>query len=205
MKLEYGKKCVVQIPDGRVLEAIYKGVAAGANLFEDTATLHIIRIPLDLEIAIPASELDTRGPLGAPGVAGPPGTARHDPGPQGIPNIPGRNHPKTIAVDFDGTLAAYDPKDYPKIGEPLPGMIDLLKKLKVEDWNIIVFTCRGADEVKAWLDSHEVPYHGINHDPGNPREKSGKVMADVYLDDKAVRFMGDATVAYAEIQKAMAG
>lgn len=104
---------------------------------------------------------------------------------------------KTACVDFDGVIAQYegDGNFNPHVfGEPVEGAIEALKKLKAEGWRIIIHTCRqDNEELRAWLVSKGIPYDQINSP--NPVVEGeavkwgiSKPMADVYIDDRAVRF-----------------
>jgi len=96
----------------------------------------------------------------------------------------------TLAVDFDGTIAQY--KGYAGRGvflDPNPGAADALRALKAKGWDIIVFTCRTeVDDLRAYLDAHGIPHDAINVGLDKSFESSGKVYADIYLDDRAVTF-----------------
>ena len=98
---------------------------------------------------------------------------------------------KSIAFDFDGVLAKYTDGQYPEIGEPVEGMKDLLANLKKSGWKVIVFTCRQAVEVEPWLLQHGFEVDEINKNTGAPAH-SGKIPADIYVDDRAVTFNGNA-------------
>lgn len=93
-----------------------------------------------------------------------------------------------IAVDFDGTLAK---NAYPEIGEPMPGAVEAMQRLKAEGHYLIVWTCRTGELLKDavnWLLVHNIPFDRINdHNPENLAEygEGGlKIYADVYIDDK---------------------
>lgn len=95
-----------------------------------------------------------------------------------------------IAVDFDGTL--HDGA-YPAIGEPLPGAVEYMQKLKGEGHYLILWTCRDGDrltEAVNWLLLHDIPFDRVNdHEPGNAAiygGKTRKIYADLYIDDKQV-------------------
>jgi hypothetical protein len=48
-----------------------------------------------------------------------------------------------VGVDLDGTLAHYDGWKSPThIGEPVPAMVTLVKKLIAEGWEVRIFTAR---------------------------------------------------------------
>jgi hypothetical protein len=78
--------------------------------------------------------------------------------------------PRTIAVDFDGTCCKWA---FPACGEPRHGVIDTLKRLKDDGWEIIIHTCRvnshwaepdrtiKVGDMLRWLLQHEVPFDRI--------------------------------------------
>ena len=96
----------------------------------------------------------------------------------------------TLAVDFDGTIAYY--RGYAGRGvflDPIPGAATALQRLKAQGWDIVVFTCRTEeDELRAYLNAHDIPFDAINVGMDPAMECSGKVYADIYLDDRAVTF-----------------
>lgn len=99
--------------------------------------------------------------------------------------------PKILAVDLDGTILKYDDIDKP-MGEPIPGIADVLAGVKSAGWCVIVWTVRNnLDEIRAHLNKHGVPFDYINENPWQPSGGSAKVAAHVYLDDRALRFEGD--------------
>ncbi len=96
----------------------------------------------------------------------------------------------TIAVDFDGTIVDHK---YPAIGKEKPFAIDTLKALANEGYRLILWTSRDGnlrqDAVdfchKRGLDFYAV---NSNHPAGylfqGRSDKSQKVIADVYVDDR---------------------
>lgn len=96
--------------------------------------------------------------------------------------------PVTVCVDFDGTLAKAQTPFNPKTaGKPRRRVVRLVRLLKEKGCRVIVWTVRGdAKVVKRWLKENRVPYDFINENPDQPPGSSGKLYADVYLDDKAV-------------------
>lgn len=104
-----------------------------------------------------------------------------------------KSHEKTICVDFDGVIADYSQGFLGKdiFGPPLPGAVAGMRALKAAGWQLVVHTSRPATPALAdYLRLHEIPFDGINCPTGPPdAEFSGKPIADVYLDDRAVRFL----------------
>jgi hypothetical protein len=106
-----------------------------------------------------------------------------------------------IAVDFDGVIIKAK-KDYSyedrKEFIPIPGAIESLEKLIRLGHQIIIWSSRAAHcygddaqsmlQIKLWnnmldyIKSNKVPYSEV--DSG----ECGKIMADMYIDDRAVRF-----------------
>lgn len=101
---------------------------------------------------------------------------------------------QTIAIDFDGVLADYSEgyKGKDVFGSMVPGADNATKVLKENGWTIIIYTTRPAtDALKKWLSDNNITYDYINENPNQPEESKGcKLMADVYLDDRAVCFRG---------------
>lgn len=96
--------------------------------------------------------------------------------------------PFTIAVDLDGTLAEKEkPFDSESVGSPRQHVIDWVKKFHKAGARIIVWTVRGNTKpVEKWLKDNDVPYDHINENPDQPEDGSNKIIADAYLDDRAV-------------------
>lgn len=101
---------------------------------------------------------------------------------------------KTIAIDFDGVLAdysnGYQGKDV--FGTPIPGADNATKVLKENGWRIIIYTTRPDTEaLRHWLKENNITYDYINENPEQPEESKGcKLIADIYLDDRAISFNG---------------
>lgn len=98
-----------------------------------------------------------------------------------------KEHTYTVAVDLDGTLAEEkQPHDPGFIGLPRRGAKKWMKLLREAGVRIIIFTVRDSPElIGKWLDKHDIPYDHINENPDQPPGTSGKVMADVYWDNRA--------------------
>jgi 5'(3')-deoxyribonucleotidase len=102
---------------------------------------------------------------------------------------------KIIAIDLDGVLADYSKgwQGVDNIGDPLPGAVESLKEL-AEDYDLIIHTTRTSPDVNKaynstmltmfvadWLQKHKFP-------PMKIWTGKGKPIADVYIDDRALRF-----------------
>lgn len=99
---------------------------------------------------------------------------------------------RTIAVDFDGVIADYDGWRGPGVlGEPREDVVEVLRRLHAENWKIVVHTTRGAEEVENYLGRHAIPHDEINHN-SDYQTKGVKPVADIYWDDRAVCYSGDA-------------
>lgn len=108
-------------------------------------------------------------------------------------SVVGRAEPLVVAVDFDGTL--FEKTDnYPKCGNPIERVHDLIRAYKTQGAVIILWTCReGADlaeALKACL-HYNLPIDYVNENTPFMIEKFGndcrKIGADIYIDDKAVK------------------
>lgn len=103
-----------------------------------------------------------------------------------------------ICFDIDGTICELKSYigSYDKV-QPLPGIVELMHKLKDDGHTIILNTarhmktCKGnvglvvAKQGKAlldWLDKHDIPYDELYF---------GKPYADIYIDDNCHRFEGN--------------
>ncbi len=100
----------------------------------------------------------------------------------------GGDAPVTVAIDFDGTYARkVEPFDPKKAGAPRKKILRLARLLKRKGCRIIVWTVRGDTAlVRRWAKRYGAPCDHVNTNPDQPPDSSGKIYADVYLDDKAV-------------------
>lgn len=113
--------------------------------------------------------------------------------------------PAVIAFDLDGTLAEYEVGVYidDKIGAPKQGMVEIVRNCKAAGLGVVVYTCRDNDAmVSAWLKEHAIPWDAINMNPWAP-STGAKMMADVYVDDKAVSAFGNEAIVMAGLIDAM--
>jgi hydroxymethylpyrimidine pyrophosphatase-like HAD family hydrolase len=101
------------------------------------------------------------------------------------------NHPKIIAVDFDGCLVT---NKFPIIGDPIRPTIDALKHEQQNGAKIILWTCRRDEQVEAaarWCAENGIKLDAVNENLPEMLaffgEDTRKVFADEYWDDRAVR------------------
>lgn len=97
---------------------------------------------------------------------------------------------RVLAIDLDGTYCTHSCED--EVGQPIDGMIDLCRALKAMDWIVVIWTVRqDSPELRKQLLVRELVYDYINENPFGPPNGSDKIYADVYLDDRGMRFEGD--------------
>lgn len=97
--------------------------------------------------------------------------------------------PIIIAVDYDGTL---DFAGFPNVGKLNQNAVDNLIKCQKEGKKVILWTCRAGQYLKAAVE--ECEKYGLVFDAVNenlPEIKaagfdSPKILADIYIDDKAI-------------------
>lgn len=101
---------------------------------------------------------------------------------------------KVVAVDFDGTVVL--PLEHTETYSPfylLPGVREYLTKLKKDGWVIVIYTARPKADVlriRDFLLQQSIPFDYINYNPYQSEQFNGaKIDADVYIDDKAIRFI----------------
>lgn len=100
---------------------------------------------------------------------------------------------RTICIDFDGVIHDYSSgwQGEDVFGQMIPNADTGTSVLKQKGWTVIIFTTRKkTDELEKWLKEHNITYDYINENPGQPDGTSGKIMADVYLDDRGICFRG---------------
>lgn len=91
-----------------------------------------------------------------------------------------------VAVDFDGTLSL--DSQYPNIGRFNTDLFEALMKLKNIGCLIVLWTCREGKELNEaveWCKINGLEFDAINENPPIIPFKSRKVVADIYIDDRA--------------------
>jgi hypothetical protein len=103
---------------------------------------------------------------------------------------------RTLAIDFDGVIHQYAGwQGESTFNAPVPGAKEALETLHDAGWILIVHTCRRDTlRVQQYLRTHGIPFDFINENPFGPADTHPKKLyADIYLDDRAVRFTGSWT------------
>jgi len=97
--------------------------------------------------------------------------------------------PKTIAVDFDGTIVE---NRYPKIGNPVLFAIETLHHLQEDGHLLILWTYRTGkelDEAVTFCKQKGIKFYAVNK--SYPEEifdgsMSRKIQADIFIDDRNI-------------------
>ena len=108
-----------------------------------------------------------------------------------------------IAVDFDGTLCEYA---FPKIGNQSDSqkeLMNILINMRKNGHKIILWTNRGDSkeypvltEAVNWCKEKGLAFDAVNSNLPEQKKLSGyspKIMADYYIDDKALEFTTEDT------------
>lgn len=103
---------------------------------------------------------------------------------------------KIVIIDFDGTLCKFA---FPKVGAVEPDVKEALELLKAKGYTIKIHSCRTAtywDSIIErgthlhlmirFLKENEIPFDEIIIDP-----TMDKPIADVYIDDRGVKYDGN--------------
>ena len=91
-----------------------------------------------------------------------------------------------IGIDFDGTVVEHD---YPRIGAPVPGAIETLRRLIARGHRLVLWTMRcndRLDEAVAYLEAAGINLWGVNRNPEQDWTDSPKAYCNVYIDDAAL-------------------
>lgn len=103
-----------------------------------------------------------------------------------------------IAVDFDGTLfSCYGVGGTDQINVPNSLLIEACKRWKKAGHTLILWTCRdkglGLEEALELLKSVDLEFPYVNQNCQEVLESRGdrrKIVADIYIDDRAVMMRG---------------
>ena len=106
----------------------------------------------------------------------------------------------TIAFDLDGTLAEYHGYEGPFIfGPPNPGMKELFERLQKQGHDCGIYSCRNNEEVNYWCKRYDIKPTWINRNQFLSIDCINKPFADIYIDDKCIKFTGCADKLESEI------
>ena len=99
----------------------------------------------------------------------------------------------TFAIDFDGCLTEYSFHDIGLQSDEQKELLDVLIKLKEQGHRLILWTSRGEpalQEAIEWCTDHKLEFDDINVNPFFDKKSgpSPKIVADYYIDDKALEF-----------------
>lgn len=112
---------------------------------------------------------------------------------------------KVACIDFDGTLYPFG--ELFSYDKPNDGAVECVRKLEQEGWKIVILTSRLSsvwldhesesrseqwDYIAHLLDRDGIPYHAITAE---------KVPAEVYIDDKAIRYEDDWDDIYRKVHR----
>lgn len=90
-----------------------------------------------------------------------------------------------LAVDFDGTLVE---NDYPTIGKPCEGAVEVIRELMGVGWKIILETLRTDNELNqavVYCNQNYIDLYGINENPDQAEwNDSIKIHATLKIDDR---------------------
>lgn len=101
------------------------------------------------------------------------------------------DRPFTVAVDLDGTLAEDGEYVPDRISPPRKGVREIMRHLRSRGAKLCINTVRGDETLVAdWLEEHGIPYDEINKNSDQPDGTSHKIIADAYVDDRAVNAAG---------------
>jgi len=112
-------------------------------------------------------------------------------------NIEKFQRPVTIAIDFDGVIHPYTGYKGPGVfNPPYPEAAAGLKSLRQNGYKILIYSCRGeVGKIRSYLNLHDLTYDyiGTYKDEFSPKgfiANPSKVFADIYVDDRALKFNG---------------
>ena len=102
---------------------------------------------------------------------------------------------KTIAFDFDGVITKYEGlfRGHDKVDEPRLEIIEVIKRLKEEGYKILIYSTRSNKVLKEYCKKYEIPVDYFNKNPEYKTGNSGKPVASVYIDDRAICYKGQKT------------
>lgn len=104
-----------------------------------------------------------------------------------MPNSKGQT---VVCIDFDAVLHNYTHWNGGRLNEPVAGAAAATRQLTDNNFVVILYTTRGADEIIHWLTRYNFQWTHINQNPEIQGQNPGKPIADIYIDDRAIQFNG---------------
>lgn len=99
--------------------------------------------------------------------------------------------PRVAAFDFDGVIASYEGFVHGNhIRDPIPAVVQAIRTLKDEGYEILIHSTRGDDFLKSYCTQFSIPYNHINHRLDFFGDNPGKPIAFVYVDDRNICYKG---------------
>ena len=98
------------------------------------------------------------------------------------------SQPKTIMIDLDGVICTEERTFERPLANPGAGAREARRQLRAAGHTLVIYTARNWPEyrvTKQWLDDHGFDYDGLH---------MGKPVAEVWIDDRAIRFTNWADV-----------
>jgi hypothetical protein len=92
-----------------------------------------------------------------------------------------------IGIDFDGTVCR---NEFPGVGETLPNVVSVLTKLVEKGHKLILWTCRGDQELVdaiQWFYENKIPLAAVNNNTKDTNfTSSKKIYYDILIDDRSL-------------------
>jgi len=167
------ERTVDQIGDEQTIEEVMLQLrddlrAQAANDGRELAGEITVELVQDRDAAPPGQAMVRATALAAP-------IAKDSP----APKAPWR--PKVL-VDFDGVIHRYSKgwADGATYDPPMPGALEALEQMELDGYEVVIFSTRDADQIKAWLLVWRFPIYRVT----NVKEP-----AVAQIDDRAIRFV----------------
>ena len=110
----------------------------------------------------------------------------------------------TICIDFDGVLHSYVKfKGVDVFDDALPEAANAVKYLRSRGHTLILHTTRPiTDKLRKWLEDHGMVFDYFNENPHTATGQTDprKPLADMYIDDRAIRFRGNWRETVSEVE-----
>ena len=92
-----------------------------------------------------------------------------------------------IGIDFDGTMVTHE---YPEIGQPLEGAVEVCHKLMKAGHKLILYTMRSEErlvQAVEYMEENDIELYSVNENPSQKYwTKSPKIFCNLYIDDASL-------------------